>query len=141
MMKRIILSIMSITVALSASAQESQAPPQPAAQDSLQASPAIARPQAAEADSIKKRPGMAKEKSEPKELELEAIAIEAVVEKPNVDIIPKRAKPDFQEVGDLDRSFARELKAVSKELLLGDEDIDQPQKVEGLKKIPAKKKD
>ncbi|MDZ7266939.1 MAG: hypothetical protein ONB48_05795 [candidate division KSB1 bacterium] len=91
-------------------------------------------------DSVRRPAGPEKEKVEPKELELEAIAIEAVIEKPNVDIIPKRSKPDFEEMRIPDRSFARELKAVSRELLLSDDELEKPEKVDGLKKIPAKKK-
>ncbi|NUM74001.1 hypothetical protein HUU40_06545 [candidate division KSB1 bacterium] len=119
-----------------ASAQEAQ----PATPDSLQRNSGLVRQQAP-ADTAKKLPAAAKEKSDPNELELEAIAIEAVIEKPNVDIIPKRVKPDFGEMRELERSFARELKSVSKGILLHDDTIDQPQKVDGLKKIPAKKKD
>lgn len=118
------------------SAQEAQT----ATPDSLQRNSGLVRQQAP-ADTAKKLPAAVKEKSDLNELELEAIAIEAVIEKPNVDIIPKRVKPDFGEMRELERSFARELKSVSKGILLHDDTIDQPQKVDGLKKIPAKKKD
>lgn len=136
MLARIIFSMLLLVGMESVAAQEAQ----PAMPDSVLKSSGLARQQAS-ADTAKKLPAAVKEKIDPNELELEAIAIEAVVEKPNVDIIPKRVKPDFGEMRDLERSFARELKSVSKGILLHDDTIDQPQKVDGLKKIPAKKKD
>jgi hypothetical protein len=75
-----------------------------------------------------------------KEMELEAIAIEAIIEKPNVDIIPKRVAPDLEEVEFVERSFDRELKEVPKDLLLLDDDLDRVAKLEGLKKLLEKKK-
>ena len=74
------------------------------------------------------------------EMELEAIAIEAIIEKPNVDIIPKRVTPDLEEVEFVERSFDRELKEVPKDLLLLDDDLDRVAKLEGLKKMLEKKK-
>jgi hypothetical protein len=74
------------------------------------------------------------------EMELEAIAIEAIIEKPNVDIIPKRVTPDLEEVEFVERSFDRELKAVPKDLLLLDDDLDRVAKLEELKKLLEKKK-
>jgi hypothetical protein len=74
------------------------------------------------------------------EMELEAIAIEAIIEKPNVDIIPKRITPDLEEVEFVERSFDRELKEVPKDLLLLDDDLDRVAKLEGLKKLLEKKK-
>lgn len=74
------------------------------------------------------------------DMELEAIAIEAIIEKPNVDIIPKRVTPDLEEVEFVERSFDRELKEVPKDLLLLDDDLDRVAKLEGLKKLLEKKK-
>lgn len=136
MLARLIFSMLLLVGMKPVAAQEAQQ----AMPDSVAKSSGLVRQQAP-ADTAKKLPAAVKEKSDPNELELEAIAIEAVIEKPNVDIIPKRVKPDFGEMRDLERSFARELKSVSKGILLHDDTIDQPQKVDGLKKIPAKKKD
>lgn len=136
MLVRIFFSMVLIVGMGSASAQEAQ----PVMPDSISKKNSLARQQTP-ADTVKRSPVAVKEKSDPNELELEVISIEAVVEKPNVDIIPKRIKPDFGEMRELERSFARELKSVSKGILLHDDTIDQPQKVDGLKKIPAKKKD
>lgn len=130
------LLIVLMIVVRTASAQEVQ----PAKPDSAQHMRVGLQQQAA-ADTVKKPLATAGEKSGAKEVVLDEIAIEAVIEKPNVDIIPKRIKPDFEEMRDFERSFARELKSVSKDLLLQDDTIEQPQKVDGLKKIPAKKKD
>ena len=75
------------------------------------------------------------------ELELEEIAIQAVIEKPNVDIIPKRVKPTFEEMRFIDRSFSHELKQIPKDLLLLGDELDQPKKVDALKKVIEKTKE
>ncbi|MCG3119116.1 MAG: hypothetical protein ALAOOOJD_01447 [bacterium] len=74
------------------------------------------------------------------EMELESISIEAIIEKPNVDIIPKRLAPELEEVEFVARSFDRELKEVPKDLLLLDDDLDRVAKLEGLKLLLEKKK-
>ena len=61
--------------------------------------------------------------------------VEAVIEKPNVAIIPKRVKPDLNEVLFIDRSFERELKEMPRDLLLLDDELDKPKKVEGLNRV------
>lgn len=73
------------------------------------------------------------------EMELESISIEAIIEKPNVDIIPKRVEPELEEVEFVERSFDRELKEVPKDMLLED-DLDRVAKLEGIKKMLEKKK-
>ncbi|MCG3154806.1 MAG: hypothetical protein DKINENOH_01402 [bacterium] len=135
-MKRPFVVIACCALLAPAMAQQSQS----AAADSGRSTLAAPKPAVA-ADSLRRPATADKDKAGPKELELEAIAIEAVIEKPNVDIIPKRSKPDFEEMRIPDRSFARELRAVSRELLLPDDEVEKPEKVDGLKKIPAKKKD
>jgi hypothetical protein len=72
--------------------------------------------------------------------ELETITIEAVIEKPNVDIIPKRLEPELEEVEFVERSFDRELKEVPKDLLLLDDDLDRATKLDGIKKHLENKK-
>jgi hypothetical protein len=103
----------------------------------------------AAADTVKAKPPLRVETPRPlkpdssgaeEEMELEAIAIEAIIEKPNVDIIPKRIAPDLEEVEFVERSFDRELKEVPKDLLLLDDDLDRVAKLEGLKKLLEKKK-
>jgi len=74
------------------------------------------------------------------EVELEAIAIEAIIEKPNVNIIPRRLEPELEEVEFVERSFDRELKEVPRDLLLLDDDLDRVARLEGLKKLLEKKK-
>jgi len=74
------------------------------------------------------------------EMELESISIEAIIEKPNVDIIPKRLEPELEEVEFVERSFDRELKEVPKDMLLLDDDLDRVAKLEGIKKMLEKKK-
>jgi hypothetical protein len=74
------------------------------------------------------------------EMELEAIAIEAIIEKPNVNIIPRRLEPELEEVEFVERSFDRELKEVPRDLLLLDDDLDRVARLEGLKKLLEKKK-
>jgi len=74
------------------------------------------------------------------EMELESISIEAIIEKPNVDIIPKRLEPELEEVEFVERSFERELKEAPKDMLLLDDDLDRVAKLEGIKKMLEKKK-
>lgn len=112
--------------------------------------PALAAAQTAasgsKADTLKsKSPASSTRAAKPdsaamQETELETIAIEAVIEKPNVDIIPKRIEPDLEEVEFVERSFDRELKEVPKDLLLLDDDLDRAAKLEGIKKHLENKK-
>lgn len=80
--------------------------------------------------------------AEGEEFDLEAIEIQAVVEKPNVDIIPKRTKPEWEETRFIDRSFENELKQAPKDLMLVDDELDRALKLEALKKAdpPPKEK-
>jgi hypothetical protein len=68
------------------------------------------------------------------EIDLGTFSIQAVIEKPNVDIIPKRTEPDWEEARFLERSFGQELKEVPDELMLIDEELDRAQKLDTLKK-------
>ena len=73
------------------------------------------------------------------EIELGEINIEAIIEKPNVDIFPKRIKADVDEISFIDRTFEQEIKAIPKDLLLYDEDLDSAKKLTKLRKILLKK--
>lgn len=122
-MKTMILAVMVCLPAVGLA----QAPPPPAQPDTVLApqSPAPAPPDTAKA---------------PTEMELESISIEAIIEKPNVDIIPKRMEPELEEVEFVERSFERELKEVPKDMLLLEDDLDRVAKLEGIKKMLEKKK-
>ena len=74
------------------------------------------------------------------ELVLGEINIEAIIEKPNVDIIPKRKKPEIDEISLIDRSFEAEIKEVPKDFHLYDKELDEPKKLDKLKKILTKDK-
>lgn len=52
-----------------------------------------------------------------KELVLKALHVEAHIEKPSVSIVPKRIEPKLKEVEFIRRSFSKEIKNVSRELL------------------------
>lgn len=80
--------------------------------------------------------------AEGEEFDLDAIEIQAVVEKPNVDIIPKRTTPEWEETRFVDRSFESELKQAPKDLMLVDDELDRALKLEALKKAdpPPKEK-
>ena len=75
------------------------------------------------------------------EIDLGTFAIQAVIEKPNVDIIPKRTEPDWEETPELERHFGQELKAVPDDLMLHDEELDRAQKLETLKKADPPKEE
>lgn len=69
---------------------------------------------------------------------LEAIHVEAIIEKPSVSIMPKRIEPPLEEVEFISRSFDRELKTVPQEIInftLGQSKVKQ---IRELKKILAK---
>ncbi|HDI52308.1 hypothetical protein DRP98_01235 [candidate division KSB1 bacterium] len=52
-----------------------------------------------------------------KEQVLEAIHVEAKIEKPSVSIIPKRIEPPLEEVEFVRRSFDRELKSLPQQMI------------------------
>jgi hypothetical protein len=133
-MKRILIAIFALGfLPAVAAAQTESSNTQTAAADTVKAA-APAKP--AEAS----RPTKPDSSGAEEDMELEAIAIEAIIEKPNVDIIPKRVTPDLEEVEFVERNFDRELKEVPKDLLLLDDDLDRVAKLEGLKKLLEKKK-
>ncbi|MFQ5822716.1 MAG: hypothetical protein ACE5JB_01525 [bacterium] len=74
------------------------------------------------------------------EIVLEEIFIEAVIEKPNVAILPTREIPDFEEIKFIHRSFEHELKSCPQELLLLESELETVKKIEKIKKILAKEK-
>ena len=74
-----------------------------------------------------------------KEFDLGVIRIEAIIEKPNVDIIPKRMQPKEEEAAFLRRSFAKEIREVPDELLLPDDELDAAKKLQGMREILAKR--
>jgi len=74
------------------------------------------------------------------EQELKAIEIKAVVEKPGVAILPKRAEPEFGEIEFVDRSFDHELKQGPAKPMFIDSELESAQKLERLKKFLAKEK-
>lgn len=135
-MKRILIGIFALSfLPALAAAQTESSNAQTAAADTVKAQ-TPAKP--AEASRPLKPDSSGAEDED--EMELETIAIEAIIEKPNVDIIPKRVAPDLEEVEFVERSFERELKEVPKDLLLLDDDLDRVAKLEGLKKMLEKKK-
>ena len=122
-MKTMILAVMVCLPAVGLA----QTPPSPAQPDTVLAPQ---NPAPAPSDTAKA----------PTEMELESISIEAIIEKPNVDIIPKRMEPELEEVEFVERSFERELKEVPKDMLLLEDDLDRVAKLEGIKKMLEKKK-
>jgi len=76
---------------------------------------------------------------EKEELVLGEISIDAVIEKPNVDIIPKRKKVKLGRITFIDRSFEKEIKALPRTLFLYDKELDVPKKLGKLNKILKKK--
>lgn len=101
---------------------------------------AAALPDAGKANTAAASAANVTEATEGDDFELETIEIQAVVEKPNVDIIPKRTKPEWEETRFIDRSFEAELKRAPKDLMIVDEELDRAQKLEALKKVETKKK-
>lgn len=74
-----------------------------------------------------------------KEFDLGVIRIEAIIEKPNVDIIPKRMQPRNEDAAFLHRSFEKEIKEIPDELLLSDDELDAAKKLQGMQEILARR--
>lgn len=88
----------------------------------------------AQTDSDKKAQKSTKN-SKSAEIILDDILIEAIIEKPNVAILPTRRLKKFGEIDFINRSFSKELKAVPEKSFLFDEDFEKVKKVENLKEI------
>jgi hypothetical protein len=67
------------------------------------------------------------------EIELMEINIEAVIEKPSVAILPKRIEPQLGESEFINRSFEKELKQAPDKLMIMDNRLFVPRKIEDLK--------
>ena len=74
------------------------------------------------------------------ELVLDEIYIEAVIEKPNVAILPARVETDFGAVEFIDRSFARELRESPERILFFDLEFELVSKMEKLKELIKKER-
>ena len=72
------------------------------------------------------------------EIILETIQIEAVIEKPSVTLIPKRAKTDVGEVPFRPRSFDRELKEKPGVLSSYGQELENAKRIKKIKKALAK---
>lgn len=114
-----------------ATAASAQVPSQTAPVDTVRAAkPALNKPS--------QEAPVVPEPEDNKEIDLEAIEIQAVVEKPNVDIISKRTEPEWEETRFIERSFDAELKRAPKNLMIVDDELDRAQKLETLKKTETK---
>ena len=74
------------------------------------------------------------------EVVLDAITIEAEIEKPRVAILPKRIEPELGEMEFINRSFENELKQGPEQPVLIKERIRAPIKVKKLKEKKVKSK-
>ncbi|MFQ5863707.1 MAG: hypothetical protein ACE5IW_00600 [bacterium] len=74
------------------------------------------------------------------EIVLEEIFIEAVIEKPNVAILPTREDAVFEEMDFIDRSFEHELNSGPEKLWLLESELENLKKIEIIKKVLAKDK-
>ena len=74
------------------------------------------------------------------DIELGEISIEAVIEKPMVAILPTRLEPEVGELEFVNRSFERELKSFPGDLMISDDRLFAPKKIDDLRKKLLKKK-
>ncbi len=117
-----------------------QAPSQSAPSDTVRATKPVVNQPNAPNQSGAATPA-APEQHAGDDFDLETIEIQAVIEKPNVDIIPKRTQPEWEETRFIDRSFEAELKQAPENLMIVDDELDRAQKLDALKKAdPPKKK-
>jgi len=96
---------------------------------------AIDTSRAAKTDTIKAPPAIA-----PQETVLDPIKIEALVEKPSVTLIPKRAQTDVGQLPFGNRSFDKELKEKPKILSDYGKELESTKRIKELKKLLAKEK-
>ncbi len=74
------------------------------------------------------------------EMILNAIEIEAVIETPSVNIVPKRINPEMGKVEFVDRSFENELKAIPIQPVLAGKEMSEVSKIKKLKTDKMKDK-
>ena len=66
------------------------------------------------------------------EIQLDALHVEAHIEKPSVSIVPKRIEPQLEEVEFILRDFSRELRRVPRSLFNFDASWDRVEKIRNL---------
>lgn len=92
----------------------------------------------AQFDSDKKKAKTPKKKQ--LELIFEDILIEAIIEKPNIAILPTRRLKKLGEIDFINRSFATELKAMPEKAFLFNGEFEKPKKIDNIKKVLKKRK-
>ena len=75
-----------------------------------------------------------------KEITLDEIEIQGMIEKPSVIIVPKRIEPDLREV-ELNRSFVEEVKEGVGDIPKSDEPLRKVEPAPSIKKTLEKKRD
>ena len=92
----------------------------------------------AQSHSDKKKAETSKKKQS--ELVFDDIFIEAIIEKPNVAILPTRRLKKLGEIDFINRSFTTELRAVPEKSFLFDGEFEKPKKIDNIKKVLKKRK-
>ena len=92
----------------------------------------------AQSDSDKKKAKTSKKKQS--EIIFDDILIEAIIEKPNVAILPTRRLKKLGEIDFINRSFAEELKAAPEKSFLFNGELEKPRKIDNIKKLLKKRK-
>ena len=92
----------------------------------------------AQSDSDKKKAKTSKKKQG--EIIFDDIVIEAIIEKPNVAILPTRRLKKLGGIDFINRSFAEELKAAPEKSFLFNGELEKPRKIDNIKKILKKRK-
>lgn len=75
------------------------------------------------------------------EVKLDALHLEALIEKPSVSIVPKRIEPDLEKVEFISRKFDRELKMIPEKLFDMHLEKNKVQKIRNIEKILKKKRE
>jgi len=75
------------------------------------------------------------------EILLDALHLEAIIEKPSVSIVPKRIEPDLEEVEFINRKFNQEVKVVPAELFSLQIEKNRVQKIRDIDSILKKARD
>lgn len=75
------------------------------------------------------------------EIRLDALHLDAQIEKPSVSILPKRIEPDLEGIEYIIRDFDRELKRIPDELFDFDSDRRRVTRIQDVREIISRKRE
>ncbi|MEE9170581.1 MAG: hypothetical protein V3U73_12530 [bacterium] len=89
-------------------------------------------------EKVEKQDKTQAKKADVEEIQLDALHLDATVEKPSVSILPRRLKPELEQVEFIIRDFDRELKMLPEELFSMKGDKRSFTKIRDVQKLIAR---